>query len=95
MQEQRSREQAMLVRMREQADADKSEMEKAKDLLKMKSVKIQRATTADVRRRPSSECQSSCIPYPPLLWQPMGWSSTAKFVGKTCVIQQEDTQFPS
>ena len=49
VQEQQAREQAMAARMQEEAEANMTEMDKARDMLKMKTVKIQQAS-AEVGR---------------------------------------------
>lgn len=53
LQEAAAREQEMVARLQREQEDNMSEMDKAKELLKMKTVKIQRAAASEVRFGPA------------------------------------------
>ena len=69
VQEQQAREQAMAARMQEEAEANMTEMDKARDMLKMKTVKIRQASAEVGLNSPSPSCfLFPHLPYKIGLW---------------------------
>lgn len=82
LQEQQKRDKAMAARMRKAEEDDMSEMDKAKELLKMKTVKIQQAAAPEVTHPPHTHTH----PTPSQLWRGRGGGVEPAIPGRVAPV---------